>query len=143
MKTLPLIILLFLSCQLSGQEISFNIEIHNLKSANGNVLISIFTDQKSFAAEIPQKHYRVTKEGNMVNGVFKTTLILPSGNYGCVMVDDNNNDGQMNYTIFGMPKEGFGFSYFYLSGFKRPRYEDFAFQLTDKTGTLNIRMRYL
>jgi uncharacterized protein (DUF2141 family) len=48
----------------------------------------------------------------------------------------------MDYGLV-LPKEGFAFSDFYLSGLKRPKFEDFDFVLKQEQKTVEMKLRYL
>jgi uncharacterized protein (DUF2141 family) len=50
----------------------------------------------------------------------------------------------MNYALPCIPKEGFGFSNFYLTKLKRPKFDTFSFEVKADTHiTIVCRMRYL
>lgn len=141
-------ILLFALILLSGnhafsQDVSFKFEINNLRKPEGSIIISVYKDSESFDDGKPWMHKTISKKENIKNGTFKAQLLLPPGEYGLVFVDDENNDGEMTNNFIGIPKEGFGFSNFYLSGFKKPKFSDFSFSLDDDTEPVQIRLRYL
>ena len=48
----------------------------------------------------------------------------------------------MDYGWF-LPKEGFGFSDYYETAMKRPKFDDFDFILTAETKEIVIKVRYL
>jgi len=80
----------------------------------------------------------------MNNGKLKATVYLPEGTYGIAVLDDKNKDNEMNYTMLGMPKEGFGFANYYHSGFSYPKFSDFAFQHQKaKNKPATVKLRYL
>lgn len=136
-------IMILVNCHLFTQQVSFKIEINNLKSSDGSIIVSVFKDQKSFKDEEPMKRVVISKKGNMINKTFKTDLTLPPGTYGIAVVDDENNDGKMNFNWMGIPKEGFGFSDYYHTGLSRPVFSDFSFDLAERRGVMNIKMKYM
>ncbi len=79
----------------------------------------------------------------MNKNIFKANFSLPPGVYGLVFVDDENNDGKMTNRKIGIPKEGFGFSNFYLKVLKKPKFSDFSFSLKENFETMQIRLRYM
>ena len=143
MKTILIALILLYSTNAFGQDIPVKLEIYNLKNSDGNILVSVYKDAKSFDDGVPWKNKTIPKEGNMNNGIFEAQFILPPGVYGLVFVDDEDSDGEMTNRLIGIPKEGFGFSNYYLSGFKKPKFSDFSFNLTENTETMRIRLRYL
>ena len=126
-----------------GQDIPVKFEINNLRNSDGNIIVSVYNSPKSFDDGIPWKSKIIPKKGNMDGGIFKSQFSLPPGVYGLVFVDDENKDGEMTNRLIGIPKEGFGFSNFYLSGFKKPKFPDFSFLLSDNMETINVRLRYM
>ena len=127
---------------LYGQK-SLTIEIDEFRNPKeGNILIAIFTDQLNFTNDISFKNWIVPKE-KLINGVFKETVKLPLGEYGIAILDDEDINGKMSYNFFGIPKEGYGFSDFNHSGFKKPMFSDFKFSVSDSTDIIRIKLRYL
>lgn len=116
------------------------IEVGELKSKKGNVVLSIYTSEENFQDNIAFSRYQFSKEH--LNGTtLKTCISLPEGEYGIAFLDDLNKDGDLNYNLIGIPKEGYGFSGYYHRGMKRPKFEDFSFSHKDSTH-LQIRLRY-
>lgn len=143
MRTLLILLILPLSHNIYNRKIPLNIEIDNLRNSEGSVIITVFKDQKGFDDDIPVMRKAIPKKGNMKNGIFKTKISLPQGIYGLALFDDENDDGEMNYNLVGMPKEGYGFSNFYHTGLKKPKFSDFSFKLSANTGIMKIRLRYM
>ena len=124
-------------------QMSLTIEIDEFRNPKeGNILIAIFTDQLNFKNDISLKNWTVPKE-KLIKGVFKETVKLPLGEYGIAILDDEDINGKMSYNFFGIPKEGYGFSDFNHSGFKKPMFSDFKFSVSDSTHTIRIKLRYL
>ena len=124
-------------------QMSLTIEIDEFRNPKeGNILIAIFTDQLNFKNDISLKNWTVPKE-KLIKGVFKETVKLPLGEYGIAILDDEDINGKMSYNFFGIPKEGYGFSDFNHSGFKKPMFSDFKFSVSDSTHMIRIKLRYL
>lgn len=119
------------------------VEIINLRSNKGQVVLGIFKDDASFQKEQPflSKAFKktVVEQGKML-----VNLELEPGVYGISMLDDENGDHKMNYSFIGIPKEGFGFSNYYHKGFSKPSMEAFKIQVT-KAGNnrVQIKIRYM
>jgi uncharacterized protein (DUF2141 family) len=82
-------------------------------------------------------------KASMENGSLSVSITMPEGLYGIVLLDDENNDDLMEYNWLGIPREGFGFSDFYLRGFRRPVFSDFDFIVTGPTKSICIVIRYI
>lgn len=143
MKTLLIAFVLFLANHAISQEVPFKFEIKNLRNSDGSIIVSVYKDAKSFDDGFPEFHQTLSKKENIENGTFRAQISLRPGVYGLVFLDDENGDGAMNNNLLGIPKEGFGFSNFYLSGFKKPKFTEFSFKLTENMETMQVRLRYL
>jgi uncharacterized protein (DUF2141 family) len=55
----------------------------------------------------------------VINGTLILTGDLEPGTYGITLVDDENKNGTLDKSFFGMPKEGFGFSNFFIEKLKK------------------------
>jgi len=143
MKTILFALFFLLGNNTFSQNIPIKFEINNLKNSDGSILVSVYNDLKSFDDGIPSMRKAIPKKENMKSGTFKAQFSLPAGVYGLVFMDDENNDGKMNNKLIGIPKEGYGFSNFYHSGFRKPKFSDFSFTLTDNIEIMQIRLRYM
>ena len=143
MRTILFALFILLGNNTFSQDIQIKFEIINLKNADGSIIVSVYNDKQSFDDGIPSLHKVFPKKENMNNETFRAHFLLPPGVYGLVFTDDENNDGKMTNRLIGIPKEGFGFSNFYLSGFKKPKFSDFSFTLTENLETIQVRLRYM
>lgn len=126
----------------TNSDIPIEISIDNVRNKKGKILVSIFKTEKSFDQEKPEVQQTFSKK-EIKGGKFKTTLLLPPGTYGIAILDDENSDKEMNYNLLGMPKEGYGFSNFYHSGYSKPKFSNFSFKLSKGKKILSgIKLRY-
>ncbi len=102
--------------------------IKDIRSTEGQIIIGVFKDNESFKEEKPCIRKKFKKAG-ISNGEMTVKFSLDPGTYGFSLLDDENNDDEMNYSIVGIPKEGFGFSNYYHKGLKRPDFDVFKFTL--------------
>lgn len=118
-----------------------NINISQIRSNSGVIKVQVFTDEASFKKSKPFKNIAVSKD-HINKGSLSAKINLPNGTYGIAILDDENNNGKMDYGLM-MPKEGFGFSNYYLTGMKRPVFDDFKFSLNNANVSVIIKTRYL
>ncbi len=119
------------------------IEITGIRSVEGQFLIDVYPDEKAFQKERPILSKKFQKEG-LQGDRMMVQLELAPGTYGFTLVDDENSNGKMDYKLIGATKEGFGFSNFYLSAFKKPAFEDFSFVLEkDQVIMVTMKIRYM
>ena len=140
-KLLILSILIASVLQIASAQI-LDVRIQNISNTKGQLCIAIFTDEAGFRVE---KTYWETKcpKALVVNGSFELKIPLIPGNYGLSVLDDNNWNGKMEYNLFGIPREGFGFSNYYQKGIFRPSFGDFSFTLEkNETKQILVKMKY-
>ena len=117
--------------------------ITDIRSAEGLIVIGVFKDHQSFKKDTPIKRLKFNKS-KMVNGKMKVKLNLEPGKYGLALLDDENNDDNMNFNMIGVPKEGYGFSNYYLKGLSRPKFDCFCFDLkAGQTKRIICKMKYM
>jgi uncharacterized protein (DUF2141 family) len=117
--------------------------ISNFRNTQGQVIIGVYKDQASFDKE---KSFLIKKfdKKDIQQNFLIVKFNLEPGVYGLTLLDDENNNAKMEYNFVGMPKEGFGFSNYYHTGFTRPKFE--AFKIEVKKDLLNkskIKIRYM
>lgn len=85
------------------------IEVTNLRSNKGFVLVSLYNNAKAFpddASKAVGKTKAVITGGRAV-AVFDN---VPAGKYAAAILHDENANLKMDFTGIGIPKEGYGFS---------------------------------
>ena len=142
-NTTPIILLFIItvcSCNIYGQNVEINIS--GIKNNKGVIKLAVFTNQQEFDKESPVTG-RAFPKRNVRNGKLKINMKLKPGNYAIALLDDENEDGQMNYNFLGLPLEGFGFSNYYTSGMRKPKYSDFNFDVKKGNNKVEIKIRYV
>jgi uncharacterized protein (DUF2141 family) len=119
------------------------IEITGLKNKSGKIHLDIYKDARSFNVEHPFITKNIAKS-SMSNGKMYVRFHLQPGTYGITMIDDLNGNGDMDFNLLGIPKEGFGFSNFNEKIRKKPHFNDFKFHLSkDKEVKVRIKVNYI
>ena len=116
--------------------------IHNIKTSTGVLRIGVFDSEEGFKSE-KSCIYIKSKKSAMVNDELIVDLKLQPGTYGISVLDDENDDGKMNWKYFTIPREGFGFADYYHTGLKKPRFHNFSFTIDrDEKKCMIVKMRY-
>jgi uncharacterized protein (DUF2141 family) len=115
------------------------VTITGIRNTEGQMGIGVFRDNESFMKEQAYREMQFVKK-DISSGEMKVQFTLPPGTYGIALVDDENSDDVMEYNFLGVPKEGFGFSDYYDTGLKKPKFDSFKFTL-DKGQKKNIKIR--
>lgn len=82
------------------------------------------------------------KTGLVKDALHLTYADIKPGIYGIAILDDENKNEKMDYGLI-LPKEGFGFSDYYHTGMKRPKFDSFDFVLKNEIKSVEIKVRYL
>jgi len=141
MKNILVFLLLITSQILLAQTVE--IKITNIKNKNGSFQLAVYKDAASYENKTPLLKNKYLKTNVNTNGELMVILNLAEGTYGIALLDDENGNTKMDYNFLGMPKEGFGFSDFYLTGISKPTFTDFDFLLKNETKNITIKIRYL
>ncbi|MEO6687121.1 MAG: DUF2141 domain-containing protein [Dyadobacter sp.] len=118
------------------------VTVSQIRSDKGQIVLNVFKDQQSYDNEQPFKQFKFDK-----TGIEKGTLIvkceLAPGTYGITLLDDENSSGKMEKNMVRMPKEGFGFSNFFMEKLKKPSFDDFKTELKKQDNKLAIKVKYM
>jgi len=141
-KLFSLFIILIVSdysySQLSGQLILNVSEIRNKK---GILRIGIYKDNSTFQEEKPFLVKSFSKD-KLIDGKLTFSFSIDVGEFGIALLDDENENGEMDYSFF-IPQEGFGFSNYFHSGLRMPTFENFKFVVTKNDSTkINLIIKY-
>ena len=130
-------------CGLASQPAAaagLSIDVSGIPPAVGNLRVSLFTrdnwldDGRQTATLVVP----ATSPNMTVN--FPD---LPPGTYGIALIHDADGNGDMTYTLLGLPDEGFGFSNNVVPLLSAPSFDDAAFALGADGKHLQVALRHL
>lgn len=105
----------------SDQTIS--VEIHGLRSAEGHVRLALFRP-----SDVWMKEPLLTETIPARKGAVSVKLQAPaSGIYAITVFHDTDGDGKLRTNVFGIPREGFGFSNNAMGIFGPPGFKEASF----------------
>lgn len=141
-KLFSLFIILLVSeysySQLSGQLI---LNVSEIRNKNGVLRIGIYKDDSTFQEEKPFLVKSLSKD-KLIDGKLTFRFSIDVGEFGIALLDDENENGEMDYSFF-IPQEGFGFSNYFHSGLRMPTFENFKFMVTKNNSTkINLIIKY-
>ncbi len=145
-STLLSIVLVTIALTGFGESISaqtLRVRIEGVRSEDGTIRLGFYDSEAQWKTEKSSFQRAATKQG-LRDGTLEFLIddVAP-GEYCVAIADDENDNGEMDWGWI-LPKEGFGFSNYELKGIRRPKYEDFKFQLLPEGETLIvIKVRYL
>lgn len=134
-------LLLFLSiCALNAcAEINsgnITVIINGLKTDKGNIVLALVNSQESFDSEEikPFRGAAVQVKDGAAAYTFKN---VPYGEYALKFFQDENGSGQLEYGLFGLPREQYGFS----NNGRSKNYKKAQFEFNQPELTLIINAR--
>jgi uncharacterized protein (DUF2141 family) len=115
------------------------VEITGVRSAKGVVHVDL----------CPQAQF--LKDGCRLSGdaparIGVTTVIVsgvPAGRYAAQVFHDENRNGKVDRALFGIPKEGIGFSRDAPIRMAPPKWEDALFDTSGGRQAIRLKMRYM
>jgi len=140
MKRTVLLFCLIASC-ISTTAAEIELTISGIRNRQGKILIGLYKDNQGFQEDKAFAAYIYCKE-SVSNGTMVINIEVQPGTYGIAILDDENDNGAMDYRLLGIPKEGFGFSVITGRIWKRPHFRDFCFCVVEGTEKINIGFRY-
>ncbi|SDA15300.1 DUF2141 domain-containing protein [Sphingomonas sp. NFR15] len=116
---------------------TLHVEIGNVRSAKGRVHIDVCT-QAQFLKDCP-----ISADAPARVGITTVSLAgLPPGRYAVQAFLDENGNGKVDQALFGIPKEGVGFSNDARIKLGPPKWSDAMFDTTGGEQTIRLNLRY-
>lgn len=117
------------------------INLEGVRNNTGVIRIAIFEKNKGFPdkAEMAVKHVSVmAKEG-------LTTVQIPDmplGEYAISLLHDENANGKMDFNMFGIPIEGYGFSNNPRVILSAPSFNESKFSVLSANEVISVQIKY-
>ena len=118
------------------------VKVTGIRSAKGKIVLNVFRNNETYDNRQPCKVFAFDKK-ELANGSLTVTCRLESGIYGITLVDDENGNGKIDKSFIGMPKEGFGFSNFFMEKLKKPTFDDFKVDIKSPGNKILIAVKYM
>ena len=117
------------------------LSLEGFRNDRGTAIVSIFRDEKGFPEDIGAAVKTLTvpiREGKAAV-VFTE---LPYGEYAVCALHDEDEDGEMATSLFGVPREGFAFSGHPDYRFGPPAFKQVRFLMVEPQREMNLPVRY-
>jgi uncharacterized protein (DUF2141 family) len=102
------------------------VTVKNIKEEKGSIRIGLFTTEKDFLKNATQGKI-VKASGKEVTVVFEN---LKPGDYAVSVIHDENENGELDSNMVGIPKEGFAFGNNAMGTFGPPSFDKAKISLT-------------
>jgi uncharacterized protein (DUF2141 family) len=117
---------------------TLTVEVFNVRAARGSVRIDVcpsgqfLTDHCPWHGAVPAR----------VGTTSVTVTGLPAGRYAVQAYLDENDDSKVDRGMFGLPKEGIGFSNDAKVVLGPPKFNAAAFDFDGISGVIKLKLRY-
>jgi uncharacterized protein (DUF2141 family) len=112
--------------------------VSGIRNARGSIAVAI-CDKSSFPGGTCPYRARSAARPNEVTVRFSN---VPPGTWAVAAYHDEDNAGRLEFTLFGTPKQGFGFSRDAKMRFGPPRFTDAAFSLGTAGSAVTVPLHY-
>lgn len=130
--------LLLLAWQASAQG-SLEVTVKNIKEPKGTIRVGLFTSEKDFLKKAAIGKV-VKATGTEITVVFEN---LQPGEYGLSVIHDENENGELDSNLIGIPKEGFAFGNNAMGMFGPPDFEKAKVKIENTEIRQEISLKYL
>ncbi|MCF2446472.1 DUF2141 domain-containing protein [Dyadobacter sp. CY345] len=123
-----------------GQSSNQTVNISNIKSNKGNIMIGWYNSEASYN----ERNNPIFKKLVPVNQQREITITfddVPAGKYAISLFLDENGNKKMDTNFLGIPKEQYGFSNNIIPATRAANFGEAAFELKDKPTKISIRLK--
>jgi len=115
------------------------VTVTEIKESKGNIRVGLFNSDDTFLKDAVNG--KVVKATNgQVTVMFEN---LKSGNYAVSVIHDQNENGDLDKNLIGIPSEGFGFGNNAMGSFGPPSFDEAKVVVQDKQVVRQvIKLRY-
>ena len=118
-----------------------HVTITGLRNDRGAVEVALYNSDNTFLGD-SSKVFR-TADGRLVKGISNVVFRrVPFGTYAIAAFHDENMNRKMDKGMFGIPKEGYGFSNDAMGFMGAPSFDKAQFVCDQDSISVTIRMKY-
>jgi uncharacterized protein (DUF2141 family) len=122
MKALYFLGLLGLPFFLSAQTATLEVEVLDVSSSDGDILVALYKEEETF---LKFEHVYRTEGTPASEGITRVIIRdLPYGEYALAIFHDENGNEKLDTNFLGIPKEPLGFSNAKLKTFGPPGFKE-------------------
>lgn len=119
-----------------------DVTITNIRDSEGRLHLAIFDNDCDYNKENPVLTKHIDKDTLLCDTAQIEILITP-GTYALSVLDDEDGDGKLRFSFWGIPREGFGFSNYIHKGSRKPHFNDFSFSVHENERVaILVQMKY-
>ncbi|WP_143960322.1 DUF2141 domain-containing protein [Litoribacter populi] len=117
----------------------FVVEVGDLKNSKGTVRVILYEREGFLTEEAVKARFDAPiRDGKSVI----ETKQLPFGEYAMFVFHDENDNDEVDFNLFKMPKEGIGFSNNPKLGLSKPKFEESKVRLNESKKRIRVKLKY-
>jgi uncharacterized protein (DUF2141 family) len=136
-NTLLLTASLCLTSSIAAQTLT--VEITGIKNDQGKILLQLFDSNENYQSNKAYSANMIKAKKGVVSVTFND---LVAGEYAIRYFHDENDNGQLEKNLFGMPVEGYGFSNNAKADFGPVSFDDMKVIITDQNLVTHSSVQY-
>ena len=117
---------------------TIEVAVSDVRNAKGHVKVDICT-RDTFLKDCQWSGTARAHEGTVIVEVHG----VPPGRYAIQAFHDANDNGECDLGLFGIPREGVGFSNDAFRGFSKPKFDNAAFDFNGGWLRLGLKLRHM
>jgi uncharacterized protein (DUF2141 family) len=117
---------------------TIEVAVAGVRNASGQVKADVCT-RATFLKNCPWTGLAPAHAGTVIVEVHG----VPPGRYAVQAFHDANNNGECDLGLFGIPREGVGFSNDALRGFSKPKFDNAAFDFNGGRQRIVLKLRHM
>jgi uncharacterized protein (DUF2141 family) len=130
----------------------FRLTINGVRSENGEILIALYDNEAGFLSAIANAETRglIPETGRLIGTAIRaqrgsqSTVFtqLPPGRYAVIVIHDENDNGRLDKSVWGVPIEGYGFGNDAQGFLGAPSFDAAAIAIGDADVSTSISLNY-
>ena len=132
----PLLFSALLAACAGASAANIEVRVTGVVAGKGKVAVAV-CDKDTFLKDCKYSAKAPAKDGENVI----TVKDVPAGTWAVLSYQDENDNGELDRNIVGIPKENYGFSRDARGRFGPPSFEDAAFAVSGDTATAAVKLR--
>ena len=119
------------------------IRVLGARNSKGQIAFALFNEATGFPSDKSKAVRTLQARIDVQTLSAQVTLDnLPQGGYAIAIFHDENRNGQLDKNMFGIPKEGYGFSNITKKSMGPPKFADARFALDQPEKVVEIKLLY-
>jgi uncharacterized protein (DUF2141 family) len=121
------VLIIFFSANMFAQG-KLEVTVKNIKQTKGTIRVGLFTNEDNFLKKAIDGKI-VKADATQVTVIFEN---LKNGDYAVSVIHDENENGELDKNMVGIPKEGFAFSNNVMGSFGPPSFDKAKISVKEK-----------